>query len=75
MNGIDKPGRDHDSNNLPSKSFTLDRNHGKLMGVCAGLAKYFGMDVTLVRILFVLGTLVGFGSLVLVYLAIGLIAD
>ena len=61
--------------NSPAEQFRLDRQNGKLMGVCAGLANYFGMDATLIRILFVLGTLIGFGSLVLVYLAIGLIAD
>lgn len=59
----------------PSKKFRLDRRDGKLMGVCSGIANYFGMDTTLVRVLFVLGTLLGFGSLILVYLAIGLIAD
>lgn len=55
--------------------FRLDRQRGKLMGVCAGIADYFGIDVTLVRVGFVVGTLAGFGSLLLVYLAIGLIAD
>jgi phage shock protein C len=55
--------------------FRLDKTNGKFMGVCAGIAKYFGWDVTLVRIAWVIGTLIGFGSLVLIYLAIGLIAD
>ncbi|MBU1255183.1 PspC domain-containing protein [Qipengyuania sp. DY56-A-20] len=59
----------------PSKSFRLDRQSGKLMGVCAGIANYFGIDVMLVRLGFVLATLVGFGSPILIYLAIGLIAD
>jgi len=59
----------------PSRGFHLDKSNGKLMGVCAGIANYSGLDVTLVRIGFVLGTLLGFGSLILVYLAIGLIAD
>ena len=59
----------------PSKSFGLDRRTGKLMGVCSGIARHFGVDVTLVRIGFVLGTLLGFGSFLLIYLAIGLIAD
>ena len=45
------------------------------MGVCSGIADSFGWDVTLVRVGFVIGTLVGFGSLILVYLAIGLLAD
>lgn len=60
--------------NTPAQ-FRLDRQRGKLMGVCAGIADYFGVDVTLVRVGFVIGTLAGFGSLLLVYLAIGLIAD
>ncbi len=59
----------------PSKSFRLDRGHGKIMGVCAGIANYFGIDTTLVRLGFVIATLLGFGSPILIYLAIGLIAD
>lgn len=55
--------------------FRLDRANGKLFGVCAGIGAHFNIDVTLVRLGFVLGTLVGFGSFVLVYLAIALIAD
>ena len=59
----------------PSREFRLDRRNGKIWGVCAGIANYFGIDATWVRIGFVLGTLIGFGSLILVYLAIALIAD
>lgn len=59
----------------PSKQFRLDKSNGKIWGVCSGIAKYFGIDVTLVRAGFVLGTLIGFGSLLLVYIAIALIAD
>jgi len=63
-------------NGLPEhRRFRLNKQQGKLMGVCAGIADHFGFDVTLVRIAWVLGTLVGFGSLILIYLAIGLIAD
>ncbi|MBY6014833.1 PspC domain-containing protein [Qipengyuania gaetbuli] len=58
-----------------SRSFRLDRQNGKLMGVCAGIGRYFGIDTTLVRVGFVLGTLLGFGSFILVYLGIALIAD
>ncbi len=60
---------------VPSKSFRLDKTGAKLWGVCGGISNYFGIDATLVRIGFVLGTLLGFGSLILVYLAIALIAD
>ena len=53
----------------------VDKVNGKFMGVCSGIANYFGWDANLVRIGFALGTIFGFGSLILVYLAIGLIAD
>ena len=59
----------------PRRGFHLDKANAKLMGVCSGIADSFGWDVTLVRVGFVIGTLVGFGSLILVYLAIGLLAD
>ncbi len=59
----------------PPRAFRLDKQRGKLLGVCSGIGDYFGIDTTLVRIGFVLGTLIGFGSLILVYLAIALIAD
>jgi phage shock protein C len=36
-------------------NFALDRGNGKLMGVCAGLARATGADVTLVRLAGVLG--------------------
>jgi len=63
-------------NGLPQhRGFHLNKQRGKLMGVCAGIADYFGLDVTLVRVAWVIGTLIGFGSLVLIYLAIGLIVD
>jgi phage shock protein C len=55
--------------------FRLNKQRGKFMGVSAGIADYFDIDVTLVRVGWVVGTLLGFGSLILVYLAIGLIAD
>ena len=58
-----------------SGGFRLNKVQGKFMGVSAGIADYFGWDVTLVRLGWVVGTLLGFGSLILVYLAIGLIAD
>ena len=61
---------------VPSPSgFSLNKRDGKIMGVSAGIADYFGIDVTFVRVAWVIGTLVGFGSLILIYLAIGLIAN
>ena len=57
------------------RGFHLDKANAKFMGVCSGIADSFGWDVTLVRVGFVAGTLLGFGSLLIVYLAIGLLAD
>lgn len=59
----------------PAKGFRLDKANGKVMGVSVGIANHFNVDVTLVRLGWVVGTILGFGSLVLIYLAIGLIAD
>jgi len=38
-----------------------------LAGVCGGVAEYAGVDSSLVRLLVVLGALLGFGSLLVVY--------
>lgn len=58
----------------PTK-FRLDRAEGKVFGVCAGLANYMNVDPMVVRLVFVAGTIFGFGSFVLIYLAIALLAD
>ena len=57
------------------EGFHLDRRNGKIFGVCSGIAKHFGIDPMMVRIGFVAGTIIGFGSLILIYIAIALIAD
>ena len=54
--------------------FVLDRANGKAMGVCAGLARMSGADVTILRLatvlsLFLLGPLT-----ILLYLVAGWIA-
>jgi phage shock protein C len=43
-----------------------------LAGVCGGLAQYFNMDTTLIRVLFVVLTLLG-GAGPLIYLAMWII--
>lgn len=55
--------------------FLLNKSDGKIMGVCAGIADYFGWDPTIVRIAFVLACVFGIGSPVLIYLIIGLVAS
>lgn len=47
----------------PHRAFMLDKRNKKIAGVCAGFARYFEMDVTLVRVLWLaiaLGTGIGF---------------
>lgn len=43
----------------PRTRFYLDKQNAKWSGVCAGIADYTGMDVTLVRIGLVLLTILG----------------
>ena len=50
------------------KRLTRSRTDSMIGGVCGGVADYTGVDANLVRLLVVLGTIFGFGSLVVVYL-------
>jgi len=54
--------------------FALDKGRARFLGVCSGIARYTGWDVTMVRIATVLLTLMGFGSVLLVYLVIAWLA-
>lgn len=65
---------DRSTSGAPAK-FRLDRVDGKVFGVCAGLANYMKVDPMIVRLVFVAGTIFGFGSFVLIYLAIALLAE
>jgi len=51
-----------------SKKLYRNRNNRMIAGVCAGLAEFFGIDVTIVRLVFAAGALLGFGSFILVYI-------
>ena len=57
------------------KKFRLDKTDGKIFGVCSGLANYMNVDPLIVRSVFVIGALLGFGSFLVIYLAIALLAD
>ena len=50
-----------------AKELYRDKQRASIGGVCAGLADYFNIDVTLVRALFLVA-LFGFGSGVLLYI-------
>ena len=55
------------------KKFYLSSTDKKIGGVCGGLAEYFNIDSTFVRLLFILGGLLG-GFTVIAYLALWLIS-
>ena len=57
----------------PVKKLYLDVESKKLAGVCSGLAAYFDIDVTLIRILFLAGLLVG-GFAFWLYIIIWIVA-
>ncbi len=59
----------------PQDGFRLDKNTGKVFGVCSGLANWSGVDALIWRLGFAGATLLGFGLPVLIYLAIAFIAD
>ncbi len=54
--------------------FALDKTNGKMMGVCAGIARSTDTDVTLIRVIAVIATLCLTGLTIPVYLAAGLVA-
>jgi len=62
-------------NPIMSNRFHLDRANAKFLGVCSGIAAHFDWDPMWVRAAFVVGTLAGFGSAILIYFALALIAD
>lgn len=60
----------------PSRTrFYRNKRAGKVNGICAGIADYTGLDVTLVRIALVLAIVLGAGALLPVYFIAGWIAD
>ena len=54
------------------KKLTRSITDRKLAGVCGGLAEFFTIDSTIIRVIFVLATLFG-GSGLLIYIAMALI--
>lgn len=51
---------------MSGKQLVLSDSDKKIAGVCGGIAKYFGIDSTLVRIIAVIFTLAG-GAGILLY--------
>lgn len=60
---------------MSARTFTLNKHRALLLGVCAGIADYFGWDVTWVRLAAVALTLTGvFSFLPLVYILVAWLA-
>lgn len=49
---------------------TLSYSNRVIGGVCGGIGEFFGWDATIIRILFAIAGIVGFGSPVLIYLVL-----
>lgn len=61
---------EHPQTQIPSpapRRLTRSRDDRWLSGVCGGVARYAGIDANLVRLIVVLGTIFGFGSLFVAY--------
>ncbi len=57
---------------IPNKRLYKSRRNRKLFGVCGGLGDYFEVDPTIVRILFILLTLLSFGTGIILYIAMAI---
>jgi phage shock protein C len=57
-----------------TRSFTLDREQAKLMGVCAGFARWSDLDPLAVRLLTILSLFILGPLTIIAYLVIGWLA-
>lgn len=60
--------------NSPRTRFYRDKVHGKIFGVCAGIADYTGVDALWVRLGFIVTTMF-MGWPILAYLGLGILAN
>ena len=52
----------------PPRRLYRSRNQRVIAGVCGGLAEYFNLDPTWIRLIFILLSLLGVGSFIIVYI-------
>ena len=52
---------------IAGRRLVRPREGRMIAGVCAGVADYLGVDVTIVRLVAVLGAVFGFGSVIVAY--------
>jgi phage shock protein C len=58
---------------LNGKKLYRDKVNGKISGVCAGLAEYFEIDVTLIRLIWAIIILFSFGMGIFLYFIFAII--
>ena len=58
---------------MESKKLYRSNTDKMLAGVCGGLAQYFGIDSTIVRLIFALLVFFGVGSGIVLYIILALI--
>lgn len=58
-----------------TKNFALDKQNGKFLGVCAGLARTLDVDALWIRVALIVSVLAGFGLPILLYFVIALLAQ
>lgn len=56
-----------------SNRLMKSRTDKKIAGVCGGLAKHLGISATIIRLLFVAAIILGWGSFILVYIALAFV--
>ncbi len=72
MNNMNASNGSNRGANLPYKRLYRSRTERILLGVCGGLAEYFGVDPVLIRLIFILFILLG-GCALFLYLVMWLI--
>lgn len=55
------------------KKLTKSKTDSMISGVCGGLAEYFGIDSTVVRVGYLIFTFLGVGSPILLYFLLAVI--
>jgi phage shock protein C len=61
------------SSKMEPKKLYLSKTDKKLCGVCAGIAEYFELDPTIIRLLWVVLTFCSFGTALIAYFICALI--
>jgi len=53
---------------MASKQLTRSPDDRWIAGICGGLGEYTGVDATLIRVVLLVATILGAGSLIVIYL-------